>query len=215
MKGKCIFCNTLIIPKGCLESNDSFEHLILNSIGGIKKVSGFICIKCNSKHGSKSDLELAKILNIWCVIFGIERDRREVKPEIIRTTEGEEYKLYPDGRIEEVHIKYIKEEVDGELKISISTRNEKEAKKKIEELRKKYPKMTMGEIVNVRFELKNPVKHNINLNLFKVDISIIKSALTLMADTGKSLDCCQKIINSIKTKEPGKVLPNIWLFFNV
>jgi hypothetical protein len=214
MSRRCIFCDNLIIQKGCPESNDSLEHIILNAIGGMKKVRGFICIKCNSNYGYESDQELAKALNLWCVIFGIKRDRNEVRPEIIKTTKGEQYRLHPDGRLEEVHIKFTKEEIEGVLKkISISARNEKEAQKKIEELRKKYPKMQMDEMVNMRSYLENPVKYDIDLNLSKTGASVIKSLITLMAGADKSLEFCQKIIDGIKTKEPPKVLPNIWFFY--
>ncbi len=65
----------------------------------------------------------------------------------------------------------------------------------------------------MRSYLENPVKYDIDLNLSKTDVSVIKSLITLMAGAGKSLECCQKIIDGIKTKEPHKVLPNIWFFY--
>ena len=214
MNGRCIFCDNIIIPKGCHESNDSSEHIILNAIGGMKRVRGFICIGCNSEHGNKSDQELAKILNVWCVIFGVKRERGEVPPEKITTILGEEYKLHSDGRIEEAHIKYKEEKVDGVLKkISISARNEKEAKKKIKELKNKYPKMKVDEVINNRTYLENPVKFNIGLDLPKVDISVVKSLISLVASTGKPLDSYTKIINHIKKKEVGKTLADVWLFY--
>ena len=47
---RCALCDAEIT-----NANDSQEHIILNAIGGTRKVRGVYCVRCNSDSGSKWD----------------------------------------------------------------------------------------------------------------------------------------------------------------
>src|SRR3990167_1403499 len=79
-KKECAFCASEIT-----EINDSKEHVIPNSIGGRKKVRGFICISCNSSFGQSWDAKLAEQLNWFSLAVGIERERGRSPDEIVQT----------------------------------------------------------------------------------------------------------------------------------
>ena len=68
----CALCNVEIA-----EQNDSKEHIIPNSIGGRKKVKGFICKDCNNKSGREWDDALAQQFNPLSLLLGIKRERKK------------------------------------------------------------------------------------------------------------------------------------------
>ncbi|WP_273181329.1 MULTISPECIES: HNH endonuclease [Methylophaga] len=79
----CLLCDELISTE-----IDSREHLIPNSIGGKKKVSGFLCVNCNSKSGDSWDSALARQMNPLSLFFRINRDRGNVFSQKFQTLNG-------------------------------------------------------------------------------------------------------------------------------
>lgn len=71
----CALCNTALT-----KANSSKEHLILNAIGGRRKISGFLCANCNSSTGEDWDAALAEQLNPFSVFLGIQRERGTPPP---------------------------------------------------------------------------------------------------------------------------------------
>ena len=63
------------------KSNDHYEHIIQNAIGGRLKSKGLICRACNIQFSQVIDVTLAKQLNFFSTSFNIKRDDGEpVKP---------------------------------------------------------------------------------------------------------------------------------------
>ena len=60
----CFLCD-----KNLNKNNDSKEHIIKNSIGGRRKVKGFICDSCNNKTGNEWDNEIDKLLGEYCSLL--------------------------------------------------------------------------------------------------------------------------------------------------
>jgi hypothetical protein len=121
---ECALCERLITSE-----NNSKEHLIPNAIGGRKKVSGFICQKCNSEKGKDWDADLALQLNSLSVFFGISRERGEAPPQTVETTKGEKLQLNVDGSMGLAKPKYEVIPHEGGIDISIKARSIEEAKK--------------------------------------------------------------------------------------
>ena len=67
---RCVLCNIEIT-----KANDSQEHIILNAIGGTRKVRGVYCVRCNSDSGSKWDPEAIRQLEFLASRLGIVRER--------------------------------------------------------------------------------------------------------------------------------------------
>ena len=78
-------------------NNGSAEHLILNAIGGRKKVEGFICQDCNSRSGSEWDNRLAQQLEPLCLLLGISRQRGKVPSQTFPTLGGKRIRVSPDS----------------------------------------------------------------------------------------------------------------------
>jgi hypothetical protein len=90
--GRCVLCESTIT-----EETDSEEHLIPNAIGGRKKVSGFLCRKCNSTAGDSWYAELARQLLPLCLLMDVSRERGDPPSLRVETTAGERLTIGPNG----------------------------------------------------------------------------------------------------------------------
>ena len=172
---KCILCNKTINS-----NNDSAEHIIPNAIGGVEKIKGFLCRKCNSETGHKWDAVLAKQLNSLSVLCGIKRDDGVSPPETFETIKGLKIKKFPDGSIEYPDPKYKYEESNGQKKITIrNLRSPEEARKRLGDLEKKYSgKIISKQIEDKYFFLEDASKLNLTIGgIVEVNRSILKTAL--------------------------------------
>ncbi len=70
MNHKCAICNHEI-PN----NDNNKEHIIPNAIGGRKKLSKFICQKCNNDCGANWDSILTRELSFFSLAFHITRER--------------------------------------------------------------------------------------------------------------------------------------------
>ena len=114
------------------------EHVIPNAIGGRKKVKGFICKSCNSKSGAEWDSDLANKLHPFSLYFRIQREKGEVPAQSFNTTGGEEYILHADGSKSLLKPVYSEQKYENGVKISIKARSDKERKKMLKGVIRKY-----------------------------------------------------------------------------
>ncbi|WP_198651747.1 HNH endonuclease [Salinicola sp. RZ23] len=95
LEKRCLLCDEVISAE-----TDSREHLIPNSIGGRKKVSGFLCVGCNSKSGDNWDSVLARQMNPLSLFFRINRERGDAPSQKFQTTSEDEWVLNVDGSLD-------------------------------------------------------------------------------------------------------------------
>ncbi|WP_175105887.1 HNH endonuclease [Pararobbsia alpina] len=88
----CALCNQPFSIVG-----NSGEHIVPNSIGGHRKVRGFICKDCNSRTGDGWDAELWRQFQHIALMHGIARDRGNVPAIPVQTGSGKQLMLLPDG----------------------------------------------------------------------------------------------------------------------
>jgi len=186
----CFLCD-----KNLNKNNDSKEHIIKNSIGGRRKVKGFICDSCNNKTGNEWDNEIDKLLGEYCsLLFQISRENGKIQPKkVIDKITGKEYFLKKEGIIE-IDPTYTLNEEEGTLTIQASSKNR--AKHFQKELVSKYKskrieleitaKNTYEDIVE-----KTKIETSIPFNIPKLDSafskSIVKSALALLSTSELSV----------------------------
>lgn len=129
----CFICKSEI-----KKENSSKEHIIPNSIGGRKKVSDFICIKCNNTSGSTSDSELSKEYQFLSLFFNITREKGENTAKKIATESGTEL-LFHGNKITFPYYKiYEKETENGKTHITIKAKNNNELRNAIGKLKRKF-----------------------------------------------------------------------------
>jgi hypothetical protein len=159
-RGQCVFCESEI-TKG----NDSSEHVIPNSIGGRKKVRGFLCRTCNNSLGQSWDAKLAAQLNWFSLSIGIERERGSNPEETVRTVDGTELRLKADGTMTRKESFFQVTESDGIASIRMFARTEREAHKMLYCIKKKYPKFDLeGELRNLRltpYKVESALQHRL------------------------------------------------------
>jgi len=132
----CIIC---IDPLN--QSNDSAEHIIQNSIGGFRTVTGLLCTSCNNTTGRDWDAKLASQLNGMCHFFAIKRDRGSVPAEVVDTTTGETFKMLTDGRLALMRPDIEKKQVGDQTQFRVIARDMSEARQILTGLKRKHPEI--------------------------------------------------------------------------
>jgi len=196
-KKVCAFCESEIT-----EVNDSKEHVIPNSIGGRKKVYGFICITCNSSFGQSWDAKLAKQLNWFSLAVGIKRERRSSPDETVRTVDGTELLLQADGTMTRKEPFFQRTESDGKAHIRMFARTEREARKMLQGIKKKYPEFDLeGELKNLTFtpfKVDSALQHRLELGGSEAGRSIVKTAIAQCVGLGIAAHRCEMGIHTLK-----------------
>ncbi len=132
-RGRCAICDQQITKE-----TDSGEHVVPNSIGGRKKVRGFICNPCNNSVGKTWDAKLASQLNWFCVAIGIARDRGKSPDEIVKAVDGKEFRIGANGTMTLKDPLFQVVEENGMANVTMFARSPSEARQMLDGLKKKY-----------------------------------------------------------------------------
>lgn len=185
----CAICRTDITAE-----NDSFEHLIPQSIGGRKKIPGFLCRDCNARAGQGWDAELARQLNPMSLLLNIRRERGDVPAQTIATVSGDRYRLQSDGGLALPKPDFEKMADPKGVKISITARSMEEATQMVAGVKRKYPHIDveaiMRDVVSKKSYLNDLLKIELNFGGTVSGRSIVKSAFALAVAEGVSIDVC-------------------------
>ncbi|MFA6016339.1 MAG: HNH endonuclease [Gallionellaceae bacterium] len=194
----CAFCESEIT-----KINDSKEHVIPNSIGGRKKVRGFICFTCNSSFGQAWDARLAAQLNWFSLAVGIDRERGGNPNEIVRTVDGTELLLQANGTMTRKEPFLKRTESDGKAHIRMFARTEREARQILQGIKKKYPEFDLeGELRNLTltpFKVDSALQHRHEVGGSEAGRSVVKTAIAQCVSLGISAHRCEIGIHTLKT----------------
>lgn len=111
------------------DTNNSDEHIILNSIGGHLHSKQLLCKKCNSKLGDTADAKLAEDLSFYTDMLKVKKVRKNPHKQIMLDDEGCEVVVNEAGAKIELRRPYKKIDKDkgqDNIRIHITARNEKE-----------------------------------------------------------------------------------------
>ncbi|GGK02356.1 HNH endonuclease [Pseudomonas matsuisoli] len=186
----CYLCKEPLTPK-----NDSSEHIIPNSIGGIREVKGFICRKCNGKAGETWDTDLAKQLNKLAVFFRVVRDRGENRAEVIETTAGERL-IYDKTSLKLFAPEINKEVKEDGIHFQISANDMKQARQILAGLKRTYPTLDVDKaLTSATAQPKYPDGHfhfEFSFGGLSVGKSLVKTALALLSSNGINPNICER-----------------------
>ncbi|MEC4724307.1 HNH endonuclease [Shewanella sp. D64] len=135
----CALCN---IPWGV--SRHSPEHIIPESIGGRKTVTGFICESCNNDSGGTWDKELSSQLKSFSALLGVKRQKGKKPFFDFQTRAGESIRFEVDGTLSFTGKSTVTDTIDpskGTGNVSVRARTHGQADKIMEGLKNKYLKM--------------------------------------------------------------------------
>lgn len=197
---ECALCDERFLLR-----TSSREHVILNAIGGRKKVKGFLCEPCNSRSGHTWDADLAKQLNGLSLFFSIDRERGPVTSQEFRTSSGKSI-IMTENSLQEKETSYKAFIIDGRVDIKIQARTLSDARKMLNGLkRNKYPN------INVEDAISKAVKHESYLDdMIKFEMqlggqgsgrSMVKSALALASAAGVSIAHCEEAKRYLRSGE--------------
>lgn len=197
----CALCDTLITS-----ANDSAEHLILNALGGFRKVNGFICKSCNDVTGHKWDAELAAQLNGLCHFFAIERERGSIPPETINTTAGETFKLLGDGGFTLMRPTVEKTGNGAQTRYRVVARDKSEARKILADLKKKKaPNLDIeAELAKAEARtsyLEGLVELPVQIGGPAAGRAIVKSTVALAHESGIPSKACDQALAYLRGKD--------------
>ena len=111
------------------DTNNSDEHIILNSIGGHLHSKQLLCKRCNSKLGDTADAKLAEDLSFYTDMLKVKKVRKNPHKQIMLDDEGREVVVNEAGAKIELRRPYKKIDKDkgqDNIRIHITARNEKE-----------------------------------------------------------------------------------------
>lgn len=195
----CAFCDHPIAIRG-----DSGEHIIPNSIGGRRKIWGFICKDCNSRTGDSWDAEIWRQFSNVAMMHGVERDRG-VPPSIkIQTVDGKRYLLLPDGSMTTEHPAFKAEPTENGTTISITARDMTEAQRMARQIARKYPQLELQSFLNgatvTETPLESPVTFTASFGGELAGRSMVKSAVALATEAGVNVQACEAAMTYLKDK---------------
>lgn len=202
LEKQCLLCERSISTE-----TDSREHIIPNSIGGRKKVAGFLCAGCNSKSGDNWESALAKQMNPLSLFFRINRERDNAPSQKFKTISGEEWELNVDGSMNlpnPIFKEQIFKDQGGEevVKIKISARNMTEAKKMLKGVSRKYPQFNTKELLKkakVKSSyLQEPIEFKLSFGGLDAGRSFVKTALALLSTTDVNARDCDHAMEFLK-----------------
>lgn len=197
LEKQCLLCERNISTE-----TDSREHIIPNSIGGRKKVSGFLCADCNSKSGDNWESELAKQMNPLSLFFRINRERGNAPSQKFKTISGEEWELNVDGSMNLPKPIFKKQQSDTGTKIHISARDMPEARKMLKGVSRKYPQLNKEELLKKAkvksTYLQEPIEFKLSFGGLDAGRSFVKTALALLSTTDANVSDCDHAIDFLK-----------------
>ncbi len=138
------FCAICEVP--ITAANDTAEHVIPQSIGGRRTVSGFICRSCNSEAGSTWDSELFHQHHWFTVMLGIKRQRGPAPDIRIEALEGVTYAVSSAGAMTHA-APLVKRSEDGKS-FQIRARDLDEAKQLVRQIHKRHPTFDVADVLS-------------------------------------------------------------------
>ncbi|PIR39353.1 MAG: hypothetical protein COV35_02215 [Alphaproteobacteria bacterium CG11_big_fil_rev_8_21_14_0_20_39_49] len=194
---QCALCDVTLTS-----SNDSKEHIIPNSIGGRKKIKGFICQDCNNKYGRTWDLDLAKELNPLALLLNITRERGNSPSQKFKTISGEEVVLNHDGSLNLPKPVFNKERIGDKTLYNFTARSHKEAKEMLANLKKKHPKLDLSTLETVEKSASiDPLHISFTFGSGNTGKSIVKSTLALAKKNGIDAALCKNALNYLRNTD--------------
>jgi hypothetical protein len=132
---KCLICGVDLD-----QNNQSEEHIIPNSLGGVLTSRLLICSDCNSKFGADCDAKLAEDLKLFANFLDIKRDRGENRP-LVGEAPNANYLIRPGGKPELIKPVIEIDESKKGKRIHIEARDMDQAKEILEGLKRKHPEI--------------------------------------------------------------------------
>jgi hypothetical protein len=200
VSSNCALCATPLTA-----SNNSAEHVIANAIGGIWKVKGFICKRCNDTTGQNWDAELAAQLNGLCHFFAIKRDRGAVPIETITTTAGETFDMLADGGFTLRRPTVEKTQVGPQTRYHIVARDKTEARQILKGLKRKAADLDIeAELAKTKVEtsfLQGLVKLQLEIGGVGAGRAMVKSAVAFAHDSRIPAAACDQALVYLRDKD--------------
>lgn len=138
----CYCCNTLLT-----DDTSSLEHILPQAIGGRLKSRALLCKPCNSGCGDTIDAAVCNQLMPLANALNIERERDTVPPVRVTLESGEQMRRDGDGNMSPYDTRPVVTEGDGSAHYSISSPSIKLARKHVQGLKRKYPKLDVGAVM--------------------------------------------------------------------
>ena len=183
---QCTLCSCSLTA-----DNNTEEHIILNAIGGRKKVLGFICQTCNSDAGSEWDDELARQLNSLSIHLGIKRQHGHVPSQAFPTASGKSIRVNADGTMRPTKPEITVTTEEDKISIHVIARSRKELRQALKGLQRKYPKLRDIEVEELILEAQEGSYYSSDLIKISPEFgdiragrSLVKSAVALVFDAG-------------------------------
>jgi len=182
--------------------NDSREHIVPESIGGRRRVGGYLCRDCNSIAGAKWDAVAAEQLNALCLLFGIQRQDGTVPAGDFETESGQTVRVHPDGHMSLRDVEPTVTISGSKAQIKARRRTKAEARKMLNGMKRRYPKLDVDEVMQTLVEertyLSEPVRATFNFGGLQSGRSVFMAALALAVASGINAKTCEQATDCLR-----------------
>jgi hypothetical protein len=228
----CYLCNDPFT-----DQNKSYEHIILNAIGGHLKANDLLCKACNSDFGGNADAELARQLTFLSSFLQVKRESGTHQPiRDGKAKDGKEYELVDGIKPVASKPRFEKTEKDGKVNISITARSEKEMLQMLQGLKDKFPQFDIEAAKRSlqwqEYYMDEPLTFNTTIGGELAFRSLLKTAVNYYIHTQKEKSSVEHLFDYLKgvqefknakhyhpkkpiyKKEPGEIIHLIHLVGN-
>lgn len=194
----CALCEIAITAE-----NDSDEHLVLNALGGRRKVSGFLCRDCNSRTGETWDAALAEQLLPLCLLLDVARERGEPPSLRVVTSASERLTIGPNGTLSRSAPGFrAAPSPSGGTQYRIEARTMEEARRRVSDLKRKHPEIdveaTLAGAQMVETYPQGWVGHDLSIGGELAGRSMVKSCLAWAFANGVEWARCRKALDYLR-----------------
>ena len=197
------------------DKSASKEHIIPNAIGGRQRISGFLCVTCNSDTGQNWDNRLASRLNYFGLLFEIRRHRGSVPSMKTTTASGEMVGIQPGNRPVLGKPEVICDETG--MPVQVRARSRREARRMVERLTRKYPQIdiaqTMQKLHGGEEFSTDPMGIDVDVQRPNTDRSIVKSAVALACEAGLAPADCDLAIAYLRNEDAEYEKDGFWHYY--
>ncbi len=205
----CWFCGEKITKK-----NESLEHIIPNAIFGKLKSKKILCKNCNQEL-STLDTILDKSLTFITSLIDLKKDRKGKSKRLLMVDPktGQKYILGAGFRFE-AYNPTIEKEVkdDGTIENSFKG-DQKQHKKYVESLKKKYPGRKIDVTYYKKEKIRPQLKDNgdISINIRELSLPILKIAINYYMHCNHDIKYINDAIAILKSGKNGEKIT--WYYY--
>lgn len=198
---ECYVCDEQITKE-----NQTYEHIVLNAIGGKLASTQLFCDCCNDMITSKMDAELAAQFNLLTNFLMVHRHRGGTPPPVKgKVKSGEKYEILNGSKPVMSDPDFEKKNENGGIRYSASASSDKQMKTILKGIKRNHPqfndKEAFEKATRRQFYMGEPIKFDTTVGGDLALKSVSKSAMNFFIYSGGDKQHIKHLIPHLTNQE--------------